>query len=178
MNYKFDENGLNNSGDNLFRINLNDLNKEFSDFDLEFNFNNWADLQTEEVRFKIYRYVYTTNTNLYIFFKFLQSLSKTSRNKQENVFEFMKTEVNYVKILTITQKVYVNVMINDCKIEQKHMQQMFPDLERLIDLHKDLLDSLMERYKISNNKYIESIGDILLEIVSQNLIDSFLSILF
>jgi hypothetical protein len=90
----------------------------------------------------------------------------------------MKTEVNYVKILTITQKVYVNVMINDCKIEQKHMQQMFPDLERLIDLHKDLLDSLMERYKISNNKYIESIGDILLDIVSQNLIDSFLSILF
>ena len=78
----------------------------------------------------------------------------------------MKTEVNYVKILTITQKVYVNVMINDCKIEQKYMQQMFPDLERLIDLHKDLLDRLMERYKISNNKYIEAIGDILLDIVS------------
>ena len=153
---------------NQFRINPTDINKEFAHFDLEFNFNNWADLQTEE---------------------FLHGLSKQSRNKQENIFEFIKTEVSYLKILTITQKVihlqkelfwnqkikncvfiltkvYVNVMVNDCKVEQKLIHQMFPDLERLIDLHRNLLDLLMERYKLSENKHVESIGDILLDIVS------------
>jgi len=57
-------------------------------------------------------------------------------------------------------------MVNECKIDQKCIQQMFPDLDRLIELHKSLLDQLMERYKLSENKYIESIGDILLDIVS------------
>ena len=56
-------------------------------------------------------------------------------------------------------------MLNECKIDQKIIQQMFPDLDRLIELHKNLLDQLMERYKLSENKYIESIGDILLNIV-------------
>jgi predicted PurR-regulated permease PerM len=57
-------------------------------------------------------------------------------------------------------------MVSECKIDQKYIQQMFPDLDRLIELHKNLLDQLMERYKSSENKYIESIGDILLDIVS------------
>ena len=48
---------------------------------------------------------------------------------------------------------------------------MFPDLDRLIELHKNLLDQLMERYKLSENKYIESIGDILLNIVSNFKLD-------
>ncbi len=114
------------------------------------------------------------------------SLNKQTRNKQENIFEFMKTEVNYVKILTITKrvihkfiyfesevkfktnhsiKVYVDVMLKNCNVEQKYIQQLFPDIEKLIDLHKSLLDNLMDRYKLSNNKFIETIGDILLEIV-------------
>jgi len=63
-------------------------------------------------------------------------------------------------------KVYVNAMLSECKIDPKYIQQMFPDLDRLIELHKNLLDQLMERYKSSENKYIESIGDILLDIVS------------
>lgn len=73
-----------NSVVNQFRINPTEINKDFVNFDLEFNFNNWADLQSEE---------------------FLQGLNKQSRNKQENIFEFIKTEVSYLKILTITQKV-------------------------------------------------------------------------
>lgn len=62
-------------------------------------------------------------------------------------------------------------MLNECKIDQKIIQQMFPDLDRLIELHKNLLDQLMERYKLSENKYIESIGDILLNIVSNFKLD-------
>jgi hypothetical protein len=45
---------------------------------------NWAALQSE---------------------KFLQLLSKNLRNKQENIFELLKTEISYVKMLNITQKV-------------------------------------------------------------------------
>jgi hypothetical protein len=82
------------------------------------------------------------------------------------MFEFVKTEVNYVKILTITQKVYVNVMLNEYKVDIRLLRQMFPDLDKLIDLHHTLLARLMERYKIANNKQITSISDILLDIVN------------
>lgn len=106
----------------------------------------------------------------------------------------MKTEANYVKILTITQKVslvlvlmyhvtcsvdlkfliyfsqfcqvYLNVMQKECKIEQKYLQQMFPNLDRLIALHRDLLDDLMQKYQQSDKKFAKSIGDVLLEVFS------------
>ena len=90
---------------------LADLNKEFFDLDLEFNVNNWADLQTEEVS---HCSTYTRPSQLislllthhgFFLFKFLNKLSKLNRYKQENIFEFLKTEINYVKILNITQKV-------------------------------------------------------------------------
>ena len=86
---------------NQFRINPTDINKDFVNFDLEFNFNNWADLQSEE---------------------FLQGLNKQSRNKQENIFEFIKTEVSYLKILTITQKV-------------KHLKKLFFNFENCFTCH-------------------------------------------
>lgn len=141
--YKFDENSTAAAAAN-FRLSLNDLNKEFSHLDNEFSANNWADMQSEE---------------------FLKTLNKNIRNRQENIFEFVKTELNYVKILTITQKVYVNVMLNDCRVEPKYLLSMFPDLDRFADLHKSLLEQLINRYKISKNKFIDSIGDILLKIV-------------
>lgn len=94
LNYKFDEtsnlNGshssssITNINGTNFKINFTDLNKEFSQFDAEFSANNWADLQIDE---------------------YLQTLNKQTRNKQENIFEFVKTEVNYFKILSIIQKV-------------------------------------------------------------------------
>ena len=61
-------------------------------------------------------------------------------------------------------------MQNDCKIDSKLINQMFPDLERLIQLHKNLLNKLIERYKKSDEKYVNSIGDILKDIVSLSLL--------
>lgn len=55
----------------------------------------------------------------------------------------------------------MNVMLNECKIDPSIVKQMFPDLDRLIDLHRSLLEQLLERYKLSQHKFIESIGDIL-----------------
>jgi len=50
LNYKFEDGcTFQPPCGNLFRINLDDLNKEFLRFDSEFNVNNWADLQMEEV---------------------------------------------------------------------------------------------------------------------------------
>lgn len=45
---------------------------------------------------------------------------------------------------------------------------MFPDLDQLIDLHSKFLNKLFERFKTSPNKYLESVGDILVEFVSKN----------
>ena len=57
-------------------------------------------------------------------------------------------------------------MQDECKIEQKHLTQMFPDLSKLISLHRSFLDQLISKYHNSSNKYIDSIGDILLETVT------------
>ena len=44
----------------------------------------------------------------------------------------------------IILKIYVNVMLNECKVESKQVNQIFPDLDRLIDFHRDLLKKLVE----------------------------------
>jgi hypothetical protein len=56
-------------------------------------------------------------------------------------------------------------MKNECKIDSKQINQIFPDLDRLIEFHQNLLTQLVDRYKTSSHKYINSIGDILLSIV-------------
>lgn len=60
---------------------------------------------------------------------------------------------------------FKSILINDCRIEPNILDQIFPDLEKLMDLHKILLDQLIDRYRISKNKFIEYIGDILSNIV-------------
>jgi hypothetical protein len=68
-------------------INVSDIETQFTIYDNELGYaENWAALHTDN---------------------FLQSLSKNARNKQENIFEFLKTEVSYVKMLNITQKVFL-----------------------------------------------------------------------
>lgn len=56
-------------------------------------------------------------------------------------------------------------MLNECRVDPKYLQQMFPDLDRFADLHKSLLEQLIERYNVSKNKFVDSIGDILINIV-------------
>ena len=50
LNYKFEDGCSIQTTNSQFQINLDELNKEFIPFDSEFNVNNWADLQLEEVR--------------------------------------------------------------------------------------------------------------------------------
>ncbi len=56
-------------------------------------------------------------------------------------------------------------MAHDCKVEQKQLEQMFPDLDQLIDLHSKFLSKLFERFKTSSDKLVELVGDILIEFV-------------
>jgi hypothetical protein len=60
----------------------------------------------------------------------------------------------------------VNRIAHDCKVEQKQLEQMFPDLDQLIDLHSKFLGKLFDRFKASQDRYFECIGDILIEFVS------------
>ncbi len=59
----------------------------------------------------------------------------------------------------------MNAMQDECKIEQKLLHQMFPDLGKLISLHKTFVDLLVQKYQQCSNKFIDSIGNILLETV-------------
>ena len=63
-------------------------------------------------------------------------------------------------------QIYVRVMMSECKLDSRQMEQMFPNLERLIEFHTRLLDDLVERYKTSPRKFVQVIGDILLKTLS------------
>lgn len=60
----------------------------------------------------------------------------------------------------------MNIITENCKIDKKLINQMFPDLENLLELHRNLLNQLINRYAQSSHKYITSVGDILLKIVA------------
>lgn len=141
LNLKYDDKTTTSAFNQIFA----DINAEFSKYEFDFSVENWADLQIEE---------------------FLKTLNKQTRNKQENIYEFCKTEINYVKVLTITQRIYVNAIVQDCKIDKTQLEKMFPALDNLIDLHTKFLTKLIERYKTGAKNSINSIGDIVLEFVS------------
>lgn len=66
----------------------------------------------------------------------------------------------------------MNKIVQDCKVEQKQLEQMFPDLDQLIELHSKFLTKLINRYKTSQNKYLDQIGDILFEFVSYRIVNA------
>jgi hypothetical protein len=145
LNIKYDDKHAQQHESNAFNAPFNEINAEFGVYEQDFNGDNWADQQTED---------------------FLQDLNKHKRNKQENVYEFLKTEINYVKVLRIVKKIYVSGLINDCKVDAMQVEKMFPDLDMLIELHSNLLQNLIERFKQGNKKCINSVGDILADCVS------------
>lgn len=81
-------------------------------------------------------------------------------------------------MLNFLFKMFKNILINECRIESNILEQIFPDLDSLMNLHKVLLDHLIDRYRTSKNKHVDSIGDILSNIVKIYLYNNFYIIFF
>ncbi|XP_054435489.1 rho guanine nucleotide exchange factor 1 isoform X2 [Pteronotus mesoamericanus] len=91
----------------------------------------------------------------------LQSLSKSQVKRQEVISELLVTEAAHVRMLRVLHDLFYQPMADGAFFPLEDLQNIFPSLDELIDVHSLFLDRLMKRRQESGY-LIEEIGDVLL----------------
>lgn len=84
------------------------------------------------------------------------------RNRVRAVSELISTEKTYVENLQMLHILYCGPLRNNNMIKDKHYQTLFPDLETIIQLNSNLLDTLQQRF-CDWNEDSSTIGDVILQ---------------
>lgn len=91
----------------------------------------------------------------------LHSLPKSQVKRQEVINELLVTEAAHVRMLRVLHDVFYQPMAEGGFYSQEELQNIFPSLDELIEVHSLFLDCLMKRRQDSGY-LIEEIGDVLL----------------
>ncbi|XP_055268021.1 rho guanine nucleotide exchange factor 1 isoform X3 [Moschus berezovskii] len=91
----------------------------------------------------------------------LQSLPKSQVKRQEVISELLVTEAAHVRMLRVLHDLFYQPMADGGFYSQEELQNIFPSLDELIEVHSLFLDCLMKRRQDSGY-LIEEIGDVLL----------------
>ncbi|XP_006871575.1 PREDICTED: LOW QUALITY PROTEIN: rho guanine nucleotide exchange factor 1 [Chrysochloris asiatica] len=91
----------------------------------------------------------------------LQSLPKSQVKRQEVISELLVTEAAHVRMLRVLHDLFYQPMADGGFFPHEELQNIFPSLDELIEVHSLFLDSLMKRRQDSGY-LIEEIGDVLL----------------
>ncbi|KAJ1073261.1 hypothetical protein K5549_015771 [Capra hircus] len=91
----------------------------------------------------------------------LHSLPKSQVKRQEVISELLVTEAAHVRMLRVLHDVFYQPMAEGGFYSQEELQNIFPSLDELIEVHSLFLDCLMKRRQDSGY-LIEEIGDVLL----------------
>ncbi|XP_055408604.1 rho guanine nucleotide exchange factor 1 isoform X3 [Bubalus kerabau] len=91
----------------------------------------------------------------------LHSLPKSQVKRQEVISELLVTEAAHVRMLRVLHDVFYQPMADAGYYSQEELQNIFPSLDELIEVHSLFLDSLMKRRQDSGY-LIKEIGDVLL----------------
>uniref|UniRef100_G3TXL4 Rho guanine nucleotide exchange factor 1 n=1 Tax=Loxodonta africana TaxID=9785 RepID=G3TXL4_LOXAF len=91
----------------------------------------------------------------------LHSLPKSQVKRQEVISELLVTEAAHVRMLRVLHDLFYQPMAEGGFFPQDELQNIFPSLDELIEVHSLFLDSLMKRRQDSGY-LIEEIGDVLL----------------
>ncbi|KAF6076609.1 Rho guanine nucleotide exchange factor 1 [Phyllostomus discolor] len=91
----------------------------------------------------------------------LHSLPKSQVKRQEVISELLVTEAAHVRMLRVLQDLFYQPMANGGFFPPEELQNIFPSLDELIEVHSLFLDRLMKRRQESGY-VIEEIGDVLL----------------
>ncbi|KAK3866712.1 hypothetical protein Pcinc_027774 [Petrolisthes cinctipes] len=90
-----------------------------------------------------------------------ERLTEKQVKKQEYIYELIITEKHHCLMLKVMQKVFAEGMAHELNMQESRIKRIFPCLDELITLHCSFLWRLRQRQR--GNKYIESIGDLLVE---------------
>ncbi|KAM4706790.1 LOW QUALITY PROTEIN: rho guanine nucleotide exchange factor 18 [Discoglossus pictus] len=89
--------------------------------------------------------------------------------RQDVIYELMQTEMHHVRTMKIMLKVYSRALKEELQYGNKEIQQIFPCVDDLLELHSHFLARFKERRKESleegsdRNYIIQKVGDILLQ---------------
>ena len=72
-------------------------------------------------------------------------LSKADIKRQENIYEFIKTESNHCQVLKMMQKIFIEGMFKYLSLSKDIVDRIFPQIDTLIDLHFNFLEQLRTR---------------------------------
>ncbi|XP_063557450.1 rho guanine nucleotide exchange factor 1 isoform X7 [Gorilla gorilla gorilla] len=91
----------------------------------------------------------------------LHSLPKSQVKRQEVISELLVTEAAHVRMLRVLHDLFFQPMAECLFFPLEELQNIFPSLDELIEVHSLFLDRLMKRRQESGY-LIEEIGDVLL----------------
>nr|XP_048296460.1 rho guanine nucleotide exchange factor 1 isoform X2 [Myodes glareolus] len=91
----------------------------------------------------------------------LLSLPKSQVKRQEVISELLVTEAAHVRMLRVLHDLFYQPMADGGFFPLEELQNIFPSLDELIEVHSLFLDRLMKRRQESGY-LIEEIGDVLL----------------
>ncbi|XP_028717324.1 rho guanine nucleotide exchange factor 1 isoform X4 [Peromyscus leucopus] len=91
----------------------------------------------------------------------LLSLPKSQVKRQEVISELLVTEAAHVRMLRVLHDLFYQPMADGGFFPLEELQNIFPSLDELIEVHSLFLDHLMKRRQESGY-LIEEIGDVLL----------------
>lgn len=91
----------------------------------------------------------------------LHSLPKSQVKRQEVISELLVTEAAHVRMLRVLHDLFYQPMAEGGFFPPEELQNVFPSLDELVELHSLFLDRLMKRRQDSGY-LIEEIGDVLL----------------
>uniref|UniRef100_A0A671FIE4 Rho guanine nucleotide exchange factor 1 n=1 Tax=Rhinolophus ferrumequinum TaxID=59479 RepID=A0A671FIE4_RHIFE len=91
----------------------------------------------------------------------LHSLSKNQVKRQEVISELLVTEAAHVRMLRVLHDLFYQPMADSGFFPLEELQNIFPNLDELIEVHSLFLDRLMKQRQDSGY-LIEEIGDVLL----------------
>ncbi|XP_030652933.1 rho guanine nucleotide exchange factor 1 isoform X3 [Nomascus leucogenys] len=91
----------------------------------------------------------------------LHSLPKSQVKRQEVISELLVTEAAHVRMLRVLHDLFFQPMAECLFFSLEELQNIFPSLDELIEVHSLFLDRLMKRRQESGY-LIEEIGDVLL----------------
>ncbi|KAM9224653.1 rho guanine nucleotide exchange factor 1 isoform 2-T5 [Dugong dugon] len=91
----------------------------------------------------------------------LHSLPKSQVKRQEVISELLVTEAAHVRMLRVLHDLFYQPMADSGFFPLEELQNIFPNLDELIEVHSLFLDSLTKRRQDSGY-LIEEIGDVLL----------------
>ncbi|PNI95371.1 ARHGEF1 isoform 1 [Pan troglodytes] len=91
----------------------------------------------------------------------LHSLPKSQVKRQEVISELLVTEAAHVRMLRVLHDLFFQPMAECLFFPLEELQNIFPSLDELIEVHSLFLDSLVKRRQESGY-LIEEIGDVLL----------------